>query len=222
MFKVASFLPSATEIAFALGVGDWLVGVTDKCTFPPEAKEKPKIVLSALNTDGLSGAEIDRMVREHVRRGKSLCRVDTELLKTVKPDIILAQGLCDVCAASSPEVSEALRVVPDAKVLWLNPSTLDEVIADILRVAEALGIKEQGEKLAVSLKERLETVGRRARGVERRPRVWVAEWVDPPYCCGHWVPQMVEIAGGVEGLGGIGMAISPDKHFSRAPKTTKT
>lgn len=202
--RVVSFLPSATEIVFALGAGEWLVGVTDKCNYPPEAEGKPKVITSALNTDGMSSAEIDKVVSEFLSRGESLYCVDTETLRAVKPDIILAQGICDVCAASNPEVESALEVVPDAKVVWLNPSTLDDVINDIVRVAEALGLKERGEKLAANLRERLNAVKSKTQGIEKRPRVWVAEWVDPPYCCGHWVPQMVEIAGGVEGLGKVG------------------
>ncbi|MCS7191528.1 MAG: ABC transporter substrate-binding protein, partial [Armatimonadetes bacterium] len=116
----------------------------------------------------------------------------------------LAQGICDVCAASNPEVDAALKVVPEAKVVWLNPSTLDDVLNDIFRVAEALGLKERGEKLVASLRQRLEAIKIKTSEVKKRPRVWVAEWVEPPYCCGHWVPQMVEIAGGIEGLGKLG------------------
>ncbi len=204
MVKVASFLPSATEIVFALGAGDWLVGVTDKCNYPPEAKSKPVVVTWTLKTDGLSSAEIDEVVSKFLSMGESLYRVDEEAIKANKPEIILAQSICDVCAASNPEVDVALKVVPEAKVIWLNPSTVDDVLNDIVKVADALGLKERGEKLAANLRQRLDAVRGKTQRVERRPRVWVAEWIDPPYCCGHWVPQMVEIAGGVEGLGKIG------------------
>ncbi len=204
MVKIASFLPSATEIVFALDAGDWLVGVTDKCNYPPEAKSKPVVVTWTLNTDELSSAEIDDLVSKFLSEGGSLYRVDVEAIKASKPEIILAQSICNVCAASNPEVDVALKVVPDAKVVWLNPSTVEDVLNDIVKVAEALGLKERGEKLSASLRQRLDAVKSKTLKVERRPRVWVAEWVDPPYCCGHWVPQMVEIAGGIEGLGKIG------------------
>lgn len=204
MVKVVSFLPSATEIVFALGAGDWLVGVTDKCDYPPEAKGKTVVVTSALNTEGLSSAEIDDAVREFMSRGESLYRVDAEALKSIKPDIILAQGICDICAASNPEVDLALKVVPEAKVVWLNPSTLDDVFNDIVKVAASLGLRERGESLAASLRSRVDAIRSKTQLVKERPRVWVAEWVDPPYCCGHWVPQMVEVAGGIEGLGKVG------------------
>ena len=202
--EIVSFLPSATEIVFALGLGDKLVGVTDKCRYPPEAQTKPIVVTSALNTDGLTGADNDAAVRLFLAQGGALYQVNVELLRLIQPDIIVAQGLCEVCAASDPAVETALRVVPDAQVIWLNPTTLDEVLNDIVRVAEALGVKERGERLKVQLQERLETVKRKTQGIEARPRVWVAEWVDPPFCCGHWVPQMVDIAGGSEGLGKSG------------------
>jgi len=199
--RVVSFLPSATEIIFALGAQDCLVGVTDKCDFPPEAKAKPVVVTSNLPTEGLSSAEIDAAVRNHLQRGEPLFRLDAGLLKKLRPDLIIAQAVCDVCAAAHREVATALGAVPEAKVLWLNPSTLGEVLNDIVRVAEALGVRERGEKLVAQLRNRLEAVQTKTQKVNRRPRVWVAEWVDPPFCCGHWVPEMVEIAGGVEGLG---------------------
>jgi len=199
--RVVSFLPSATEIVFALGAEDFLVGVTDKCDYPAEAKGKPTVVTSVLSTEGLSGAEIDAAVRSHLERGEPLFRVNTALLRDLNPDLIIAQGVCDVCAAANHEVTVALEVVPEAKVLWLNPSTLSEVLCDIVRVAEALGIRERGELLRARLQKRLEAVQAKTQKINHRPRVWVAEWVDPPFCCGHWVPEMVEMAGGVEGLG---------------------
>jgi len=199
--RVVSFLPSATEIIFALGAESCLVGVTDKCTYPPEAQGKPIVVTSVLPTEGLSSAEIDAAVRSHLERGEPLFRVNTTLLKELCPDLIIAQSVCDVCAAANHEVAVALQAVPDAKVLWLNPSTLDDVLNDILRIAEALGVRERGEKLVAELRNRLEAVRVKTQKVNHRPRVWVAEWVDPPFCCGHWLPEMVEIAGGVEGLG---------------------
>ncbi|MER3500390.1 MAG: cobalamin-binding protein [Candidatus Fervidibacterota bacterium] len=202
--RVVSFLPSATEIVFALGASDKLVGVTDKCDYPLEAKEKPVVVTSALDTTSLSSAEIDETVSRYLAEGKSLYRVDTEKLKALQPDLIFAQGVCDICAASNPEVAFALEVVPHAQVVWLNPSTLDDILDDIVRIAEALGVRERGERLRAQLQERIEAVRETMATVAYRPRVWVAEWVVPPYCCGHWVPQMVEIAGGVEGLGRAG------------------
>ncbi|MFA0774374.1 MAG: hypothetical protein KEFWMYNX_002413 [Candidatus Fervidibacter sp.] len=159
------------------------------------------VVTSILPTNSLSGAEIDAAVRSYLERGEPLFRVNATSLKELRPDLIIAQAVCDVCAAANHEVAVALQAVPDAKVLWLNLSTLDDVLNDILRIAKALGVQERGEKLVAQLRNRLEAVRAKTQKVNHRPRVWVAEWVDPPFCCGHWLPEMVEIAGGVEGLG---------------------
>lgn len=202
--RAVSFLPSATEIVFALGLSDSLVAVTDKCDYPPEAKTKPVVVSSALQTDQMSSAEIDAAVREHLDKGKSLYRVNLALLQSLRPEIIIAQALCDVCAAANHEVTEALKVVPDAQVIWLNPSTLEDVLDDIVRIAEALGQPQRGEQLRAMLQQRIERVRCLAQQAIDRPRIWVAEWIDPPFCCGHWVPQMVAYAGGLEGIGQIG------------------
>ncbi|MFA0760242.1 MAG: hypothetical protein HZLCBSQH_000332 [Candidatus Fervidibacterota bacterium] len=126
--RIVSFLPSATEIIFALGMESCLVGVTDKCTHPPEAQRKPIVVTSVLPTDSLSGAEIDAAVRSYLEQGEPLFRVNTGLLKVLRPDLIIAQAVCDVCAAANHQVAVALEAIPEAKVLWLNPSTMDEVL----------------------------------------------------------------------------------------------
>jgi iron complex transport system substrate-binding protein len=196
--KIASLLPSATEIVYALGLGDDLVGVTDECDYPPAAVTKPVISRSVLS-QGLiqTPREIDDAVREKVGQSQPLYQLDVDLLRRSQPDVILTQDLCRVCAVPSGQVQQALDQIglPDAQVLSLDPNTLDEVIATVGAVGKLLDREERGEELMASLRARVARVKETAK---RLPTVSVfaLEWSDPPFSAGHWVPGMITAVGG--------------------------
>ncbi len=196
--KIVSLLPSATEIVYALGLGDALVGVTDECDFPPEAVTKPVVSRSALPQGRpMASGEIDRTVRERLETGAPLYVLDTELIRREQPDVILTQDLCRVCAVPSGEVEAALArlgVAPDTKVISLNPATLEDVIEQVEVVGARLGLEERGRDLATGLRARAASV--RSTAV-RLPTIGVLalEWWEPPYVAGHWIPEMVEAVG---------------------------
>ena len=197
--KVVSLLPSATEIVFALGLGDSLVGVTDECDFPPEAVTKPVVSRSALPQGRpLSAREIDEAVRGKLDAEQPLYVLDTDLLRRERPDVVLTQDLCRVCAVPSGQVQQALDKIglPEAKVLSLDPHTLEEVIAQIDVVGKLLERAEEAATLTESLRMRVAKVKEVA---TRLPllNVFCLEWSDPPFAAGHWVPEMVEAAAGV-------------------------
>jgi iron complex transport system substrate-binding protein len=195
--KIISLLPSATEIVFALGLGDELAGVTYECDFPPAAREKPVISTTALPTDRpLSSREIDEAVRGKMSVGEPIYVLDKPLIQRIQPDVILAQDLCRVCAVPSGQVEAALAELGvNATVLSLDPNGLDDVIATISTVGEALGRPEPAEELVASLRARVEVVRQKSL---RLPsiRTLALEWSDPPFAGGHWIPNMVEIGGG--------------------------
>jgi iron complex transport system substrate-binding protein len=204
--KVASLLPSATEIVFALGLGDDLVGVTDECDHPPEAVTKPVVSRSALPQGRPLGARgIDDAVRERMKAGQPLYRLDTDLLRRERPDVILTQDLCRVCAIPSGQVQEALDQIglPDATVLSLDPHTLDEVIAQLEEVGELLERKDEGKELAEGLRARVARVRETAKRVPNLS-VLCLEWADPQFAAGHWIPEMVEACGGTPVLSAKG------------------
>ena len=194
-------LPSATEIAYAIGLGDSICGVSHECDFPAEAATKPSLLRPRVNPQA-PPAEIDRQVSEIIARGESIYAVDAELLGSLAPDLILTQDLCHVCAASPDDLATALARFPrPPHVLSLTPRSLTDVWDDIRRVGEATGRETQAEAVAVSLRERVASIARRAARVHERPRVLCLEWLEPYYVGGHWVPEMVSIAGGEDVLG---------------------
>ena len=202
--RICSLLPGATEIAFALGLGDQIVGVTHECDYPPAAKNKPVIVRSRIETNRATSLEIDRHVREAVESGKGLYIIDTEALESAAPDLILTQTLCDVCALDYNEVLRAAQALPQRpEILSLNPHSLDEVMADIASIGKATGRKREAEALISLLRNRVADITRRAAQATDLPRVACIEWFDPPYAAGHWVPEMVALAGGRDILGHI-------------------
>ena len=199
--RLCTLLPSATEVAFALGLGDTVVAVSHECDFPPAAREKPVVVRGRIDSDHVTSRDIDEQVKRHRIRGEGLYSLDVELLQRLNPDVILTQGLCDVCAVGYDDVLAAAGTLqPPARVLSLSPNSLGDVLRDIRRVGNATGTAARAEALARSLEERVEQVTASARQRAPKPRVACLEWLDPLYSAGHWVPEMVELAGGEDVL----------------------
>jgi len=200
--RLISFLPSATEMVFALGLGDQLVGVSNECDFPVAAKTKPVVVKPVLPLEKMSLCEIDAAVAEHIGSGQNLYQVDERLLEQLAPTHILTQALCQVCAPSGSETTRALaalRVKP--QILWFAPHTIAEIFSNLRELGAATGRLAQAEELNAVAHARLQNVIELTKKAPRRPRVLCLEWIDPYYCCGHWVPEMVELAGGEAALG---------------------
>lgn len=199
--RIVSLLPSATEILYALGLAADVVGVTHECDFPPEAAKKPTLIKPRVDPRALQ-AEIDRQVRELVSRGESIYAVDADLLESLKPDLIVTQDLCHVCAASPDDLATALtRFQNPPRILTLTPHSLDDVWKGIARVGDATGAKSKAETLVANLKSRIALIESAVARRGRRPRVLCLEWLDPFYVAGHWVPEMVGRAGGEDVLG---------------------
>jgi iron complex transport system substrate-binding protein len=203
--KAVSLLPSATEIVFALGAQDLLCGVSCDCDYPEEALRKPVVSSTALPIDHKSTPRsIDQLVREQLEDSASIYSLNTSLIRELRPDLILAQDLCRVCAVPSGDVEEALDVIGcRADVISLDPHTINEVIDGVQRVGDALGKSSQARILADNLRNRVEAVRHVSKGLRQR-RVFALEWPDPPFNGGHWVPEMVEVAGGRDVLGEAG------------------
>ena len=201
--RIVSLLPSATEILFALGLDRELVGVSHECDFPTRARTKPVVIHSRLPHDA-SPAEIDRLVSEYVHRGESLYAVDAEVLEALAPDLIITQDLCHVCAASPDDLATALaRFERRPEVLCLNPQDLGDVWRDILWVGEESCRGPQAETLVERIGARLGALERQLPSSADRPRVAFLEWLQPFYVGGHWVPEMIQVAGGVDVLGKV-------------------
>jgi iron complex transport system substrate-binding protein len=202
--RIASLVPSATEMLFALGLGDSVVAVTHECDYPPEAAELPHLTRSVI-PEGLAAAEIDREVRERTERGEAIYELDADEVHDLEPDLIVTQAVCEVCAVSFEDVTKvAASMDPQPEVLSLDPTTLGEVIADVRRLAEAARVPEEGDRLVASLGDRLDAVATAVAHADEHPDVLALEWLDPPYVGGHWVPQMIEHAGGVDAIGFAG------------------
>src|SRR4051794_4319796 len=185
--RIASLVPSATEILFALGLGDSVVGVTHECDYPAPAVGKPHLTRSVIPS-GLSAAEIDREVRERTERGAAIYELDAEGLSELEPDLIVTQQVCEVCAVSFDDVRKVAETIPsDPRVLSLDPSTMGEVLADGRALAAAAEVRGAGERLLADAANRLDRVRGAVEGAAR-PRVLALEWLDPPYAGGHWVP----------------------------------
>lgn len=202
--RIVSLLPSATEIVYALGLGDQLVARSHECDYPPEAHAVPVITYSLIPPN-LPSHEIDRMVSETLMTHATLYGLNLELLQALEPDLLLTQALCDVCAVSFNSVQEAVaRLSPRTRVLNLEPTTLQGVMDTFQQVADAAGVPERGRALVEQFRARIEQVRQRTRN--RPPvRVTFLEWIDPPFACGHWTPELVQLAGGVDGHGKAGM-----------------
>ena len=198
--RIASLVPSATELLFALGLGDDVVAVTHECDHPASVAELPRLTRSLVPA-GLDPAEIDAAVRERVGAGESLYGLDSDRLAELDVDLIVTQQVCEVCAVSSDDVRAiAARLPSRPGVLSLDPSLLGEVLDDAVRLGEACGRAESGRRLRADLERRIESVRSAVRGTPKL-RVAALEWLDPVYTAGHWVPEMIAAAGGVDAFG---------------------
>ncbi|MGI8641745.1 MAG: cobalamin-binding protein [Pyrinomonadaceae bacterium] len=195
--KIASLLPSATEIVCALGLEENLVGITHECDFPPTISGKPHLTASRISHEIMSSAEIDHAVRSQLDGHGSIYDLDTKLLQELNPDLIITQELCDVCAVSYKTVQKAAKMyVADAKVISLEPNTIEDIFQNIKTVGELCGVPERADEVVAELKIRLDKVREKTKNIEKRPRVFMLEWLEPPFAPGHWTPEQVEIAGG--------------------------
>jgi iron complex transport system substrate-binding protein len=200
--RIVSFLPASTEMLCALGLADQLAGVTHECDYPPEVRQKPVVVRNAIAMDSMTLHEIDDAVSERLGRGESLYVVDETLLREIAPDLIVTQSLCQVCAPSGNEMVQVLRALTTKpEILWLTPTSLTGIEDNIRTLGEATDTVAAAEGLIASGRARIERVSHAVAHTDRRRRVFCMEWLDPIYCSGHWVPEMVELAGGVDALG---------------------
>src|SRR6476659_4938865 len=196
--RVVSFLPAATEIAYALGAGDCLVGRSHECDYPPQVKELPVVSRPSLAIDQLAQSEIDEAVSGMLASGQSLYLVDEQLLRTLRPDFVFTQDLCQVCAPSGNELTRALaEMSPRPTMIWLTPRNLSEIEENILAIGEATDTTDAATALVAKNRGRIARVEQAVRGARRR-RVGFLEWVDPFFCAGHWVPEMIHAPGGVD------------------------
>jgi iron complex transport system substrate-binding protein len=199
--RIASLLPSATEIVYALGLGADLVAVTFECDEPPQARLDNVVVVGGLDTVGLTPGQVDVLVREHLAAGADLYRLDEAALRAQDPELVLTQDLCHVCALPAQRITAALvQLGSAARVTTLDPHSLDDVLRSIVNIADAAGAPARGRTLVDGLRSRLRTVAEQVAG-RPRPRVAMLEWVDPPFAAGHWVPDLVTAAGGESVLG---------------------
>jgi iron complex transport system substrate-binding protein len=200
--RILSFQPTSTEMAFALGAGRSIVGVSHECTWPPAARKKPVVSTSVIDPETMSSLEIDRAVVAASKEGRSLYRIDRRLVEKLKPDLLLTQSLCDVCATSPSDLREVLQLVtPKPRVLSLHAHDFEGMFGDLRELAEALG--KDARPIERALRGRIAAVRKKTRKLSKR-RVFCMEWLDPVFASGHWVPEMVEMAGGRDVLGAKG------------------
>jgi iron complex transport system substrate-binding protein len=201
--RIVSFLPSATEILYELGVGDQVLAVTHECNYPTEARSKPKVIHSSFDPAKMSSNEIDKKVVELVKTRKDIYVLDEQVLKKANPDLIVAQGICEVCSPYTTEVNRAVSILGGKpEVLILDPRNLDDILQNIIDVGKKVGRKKAAEELASKLQARIKKVKDRPKGA--LPKVLCIEWLDPLFTAGHWVPQMVKTAGGINGVSNTG------------------
>jgi iron complex transport system substrate-binding protein len=202
--RIASLVPSATEMLFALGLGDSVVAVTHECDFPPQARALPHLTRTVLSK-GLSARQIDTAVKATVGEGRALYELDEERLAQLAPDLIVTQAICDVCAVSYEDVVEVAGRLPSRpRVLQQDPSTLGEMLEDVIRLGEATSMESEAHLVRAELEGRLASVRAAVTG-SRAPRVIALEWLDPPFVGGHWIPEMISIAGGDDVAGPPGL-----------------
>ena len=202
--RIVSLLPSATEFVCQLGLDADLVGVTHECDYPTHVRNLPKVTRSYIPTTATS-REIDALVRERMQIERALYSLEMDILTKLRPDLIVTQALCDVCAVAEREVREAVCTLPGApRVINLEPTNLDEVFDGLRLLGDAANCAQRAEKEVAKLKQRVNTVAERSNQVEQLPRVVVLEWIDPPFSSGHWTPELLRLAGGREMIGVAG------------------
>ena len=200
--RICSLVPAATEVLFALGLGDQVVGVTHECDWPPEATELPQVTASLVESAELTSAEVERAVATAAISGMPLYAIDAEIWADVDADVVIAQELCKVCAVSGDQLDEITSASAlDVDVVDYSPSTLDHVLACIVGLGARFGADAAADELTGGMRARLDRVRAALQEVEVYPRVFVSEWLDPPFAAGHWVPDMVSVAGGMEVAG---------------------
>ena len=219
--RICSLLPSATEVIASLGLSDELVGISHECDYPPSVRSVPVMVEPMIPPHGLASCDIDRQVRQLVASGQRLYRLKGHLLRQAQPDLILSQDLCHVCAVTPDQLHDALCSMPrQPTVLTLNPRTVHDVIDDVVRIGDAANRSAEGHRLAAHLRDRLEAVRTRVQRIAQRPRVVCIEWLSPLYLAGHWVPEMVQLAGGQDVLaqpGSPSRVVTWDEVLAAAP-----
>lgn len=197
--RIVSFLPSATEILYLLGSQDLLFGVSHQCNFPPQAKNKPQVIKPVFDSESMTSMEIEEKIQELSRLQKDYFIIDFELLREIRPDLIISQGLCEVCSPHTKETDKAIRYLDEKpQTLVLDPHNVDDILQNIIDVAKTVGKETDGRQIRASLTKRIENISTTFKS--NKPNVICLEWFDPFYICGHWVPQMVEIAGGINGI----------------------
>lgn len=196
--RIACFLPSASEMVCDLGLIDNLVGISHECDYPPQVKEKPVVVRCAMNLESLNLDQIDKAVTERARQGQSIYAVDEVAIQKAKPNLIITQDLCQVCAPSGNEATQALKaLVPKPEFIWQTPHSLEDVLKDLLALGEKTGTLDKAQKLVAQARQRIADVSSKTKNLTP-VKVFFMEWVDPIYCGGHWIPEMLDWAGGVD------------------------
>lgn len=201
--RLVSFLPSATEMLYELGVGDQIMAVTHECNYPAGAKTKPRVIHSSFDPQKMSSQEIDSKVVELVSSGKDIYILDEQVLKKANPDLIVAQGICEVCSPYTREINRAMALLGNKpEVLILDPKNLDDILQNIIEVGNKVGKQEKAKEFVEKLQKRITHI--KNTHIVSKPKVLCIEWLDPLFSAGHWVPQMVEIAGGINGISSTG------------------
>lgn len=199
--RICSLLPSTTEIVCALGLENNLVGITHECDYPPGIAGKDRVVFSNIDHNSLSNREIDELVSKNRKEGKSTYLIDKQKFREAKPEIIFTQGLCDVCAVSENMVEDAVEVLGySPEIISFEPTNLEEVVDSIRTIGEITNKEDEAAKLIEDINRRTDSVREKLANERDRPRVFCLEWLEPPYVAGHWVPQMVDYAGGINGI----------------------
>jgi iron complex transport system substrate-binding protein len=201
--RIISFLPSATEIIYLLGSQDLLFGVTNQCNYPAEAKNKPQVIRSVFDSESMTSLQIEQKIQELSRLQNDFFIINYDLLKKIQPDLIISQGLCDVCSPHEKQTYDAIQFLDNKPhSLVLDPHNVDDIMQNILDIAKTVGKETDGSQIKISLMKKIERII--TTNKNNRPKVICLEWFDPFYICGHWVPQMVGIAGGINGISKIG------------------